>query len=485
MVDERVAVLTHAVRGRVLLKYLGQLALVLAILAILPLLVSLGHGEYAFSGRFLGIVLFLLGVFLLSCRLSAPAQLQANEAYAIVALTFCLSPLILSFGLSAIEAPYLDILFECISGVTTTGLSTLPDIAGQPRTFLFTRAYMQWFGGLGIVVFTIALLGDYHLATRRLLEGSEREGLASATRIYARRVVVVYGLLTAGGMLVLWLVLGNGFHALLLTLSAISTGGFAPFDDSLAGLTSPAAFAVLGLCVLGAVAIPVYLLLWLGNWRQALGDGELHGFLALVLGIGTLLFLLRWSLGHDPAMAARDALFLGLTAQTTAGFSTLAPAQLDDASQLLLVVAMFTGGGLGSTAGGIKILRLLILWRLLQLLLQRSALPEHAVVELRIGGRRLDEATLRRALAVIALFALLALLSWWLFLLAGHDPLPALFEVISALGTVGLSSGISQASLEPWFKGILMFNMLAGRLEILALLILLYPPTWLGRKPSP
>jgi trk system potassium uptake protein TrkH len=143
---------------------------------------------------------------------------------------------------------------------------------------------------------------------------------------------------------------------------------------------------------------------------------------------------------------------------------------------------MAIGGGVGSTAGGFKILRLLILMRLIQVMVQRAAMPPHAVQATRLGGRTLDDEDIQRALLLILLFGVVIVLSWLPFVAYGHDPLDALFEVVSATATVGLSAGITHDGLAGPLKGVLMFDMLFGRLEIIALLVVLYPPSWLGRR---
>jgi len=147
-----------------------------------------------------------------------------------------------------------------------------------------------------------------------------------------------------------------------------------------------------------------------------------------------------------------------------------------------MIFSMSVGGSIGSTAGGVKLLRLLLLLRLLQLLIRRSALPPHAVAEVRFGGRAVSAEEISRALLVILLFVAAAGLSWLPFVALGHAPLEALFEVVSALGTVGLSSGVTSAALDPALKAVLIADMLLGRLEFVALLVLLYPRSWIGNR---
>ena len=192
--------------------------------------------------------------------------------------------------------------------------------------------------------------------------------------------------------------------------------------------------------------------------------------------------------GQDaPALAPlpEQAPFSGVAAQTPPGFSTVPVEGRDPASKLVLILAMAVGGDMGSTAGGIKIFRLLVILKMVQHLFARTALPRHAVVDVRVAGRALESPEIALALVMVSLFAAVAVLSRLPFLIAGYDPLDALFEVVSALGTVGLSSGVSGPELPPLLKGVLCLDMLAGRLDILAFLVLFFPPTWRARPAAP
>ena len=481
---EQLKTLSYAVRPPVLAKYLGQLALVMSALVTAPLLVSVYFAEYFLTVRYAVVVAVLAAVGFTLSRLRAPAAIQSNEALAITGLAFILSPFIMAYPFTAFGLSYMDALFEAVSGVTTTGLSTLATVADKPHTFLFSRAWMQWYGGLGIVVLSVALLMGHEAATRRLVDPElSGESLAVATRIYARRVLVVYATLTILGIPVLWGLCGDGFAALTHVLAAVSTGGFSSFDDSAAGFTHwPARFFVMFLGLCGAVSLPLYFRAYHGGWRQVVNDVELRGLLAVAVIVGAALVLTMTEARGATWDTVGHALFLTLSAQTTTGFASLPLGELDHASKLVLIVSMLIGGSVGSTAGGIKILRLLILLRLLQLSIRRVAMPSHAVAQTQLGGRRLEDDDLLRALVLIALFGIVILLSWFPFVAAGYDPLNALFEVVSATATVGLSTGITSGELPGYLKAVLCIDMLAGRLEIVALLIVLYPGTWFGKR---
>ncbi len=482
MSNSRAQTLHYAARWSVIAKYLGLLAIMLALLTTVPLAAALLLGDSIAAWRYFVVVAVLLTVGVPLGRLSVPQQIQVNEALTVVLLAFLLGPAAMVWPMQAAGLPWLDAWFEALSGITTTGLSTLGSVEDKPPSFLFARAWMQWYGGLGIVILSVALFLRHGAPTRRLVDPEVTgDTLVSTTQAYARRVLVVYSALTLFGLALVWLTTGNGFEALCHTLSAVSTGGFSTHDDSLDGLPSRAAATTLiGVAWLGAVSLPLYYRIWSGGWQPLARDLELRALLIATLMMFAALYLLA-----DPAVMTGgwlDALLLGATAQTGTGFTSVNVAGLESSTKLLLIASMLIGGSIGSTTGGIKLLRLLLILRLVQLLLQRAAAPRHAVIESRLGGHRLDDEDLARALLLLVLFGALILFSWFIFLLYGHDPMNALFEVVSAAATVGLSTGVAAPDLDPVLKVVLGINMLAGRVEIVALLIVLYPGTWIGKR---
>ena len=209
----------------------------------------------------------------------------------------------------------------------------------------------------------------------------------------------------------------------------------------------------------------------------------MQGFLFAALLMTLLLTGSLWmQSGLHWTQALRQGALNALSAQSTAGFASLNISEIDAGSKLVLIFAMFLGGSIGSTAGGIKILRLLILMRLLYLLIQRTGMPRNAVAEARLGGRRLETDEIQNALCLVLVFLAFIALSWLPFVVMGHSPLDSLFEVVSAIGTAGLSAGITGPALHPFLKAVLCADMLLGRLEIIAWLILLFPGTWIGRR---
>jgi len=343
---------------------------------------------------------------------------------------------------------------------------------------------MQWSGGLGIVVLSVALLFPPGIAAKRLVDIEKAEDIIGGTRIYALRVLKVYLILTCLGVLLLILLGVGGFTALVHTLAAVSTGGFSRFDDSLSGLGSwVSQAAVILISFSGAVSLILYYRTIRQGLRKSIGDIEVR---ALVLSALISTFILAMCMGLWGSTAWRDVLrhapLMAFSAQTTAGFSTVNVSELTPASKLVLILSMTVGGSIGSTAGGMKILRLLILIKMFKLTVIRTCLPQHAVLEPRLSGLRIESEEIGKALLVILLFIFVIVVSWLPFVIFGYDPLDALFEVVSATGTVGLSSGVTGPDLPSFLKGVLCADMLMGRLEIIALLVILYPRTWFGRR---
>jgi trk system potassium uptake protein TrkH len=476
--------LRYAVRFRVIFKYFGQLCLVLAVLTMVPLVMSLYFDERDITLRYAVVVCGLAGLGLGTVRLRAPSGMQANEGMVLVALMFLFTPLAMCYPMMSSGLSFLDALFEAISGVTTTGLSTKATLVGAPATFLFSRAWMQWYGGLGIVVLSLALVMQPGLVAKGLAgTETETDDLVGGTRARAQRVLKVYGALTALGIIGSLLVGVGFFDAVLYTFAAVSTGSFAPHDGSLASLGWLAQWWITLLCLAGAIPLMFYHRMVHEKRRVAVEFLQLQAVVitsvVASLAVGASM---RLSAGMAWPQVLHHAPLLAFSAQTTAGFSSMPCAQLDAGSKLILIFSMLVGAGLGSTAGGFKLLRLLMAASVFRVILLRTCLPKHAVIEPRLAGRRLQDEEIRAALLLILLFVVVVALSWLPFVAVGYSPLDSLFEVVSAMGTVGLSVGLTSATLPALLKGILCVDMLMGRLEIIAWLVMLYPGTWFGRR---
>ncbi len=314
-------------------------------------------------------------------------------------------------------------------------------------------------------------------------DSREVDDVVGGTRAHARRVLVTYLALTLLGVGAL-VALGVGaFDATLHAFASVSTGGFASHDGSLAVFPGRVRVTILALCFAGAVPLSLYYRTLYRHPRQILSDPQLRSLALLCALAVAALAGFQW-LSTDAAVPLADLAVTAVSAQTTAGFSSIAMSELAPGPKLIVIASMFVGGGLGSTAGGIKIFRLLVCLRILGLLLDRISILRSGRASLRLGGDPVSPDEVEWVVGVVSAFGILVALSWLAFLTYGYAPLDSLFEVVSAVGTVGLSAGITSAELPAFLKGVLSLDMLMGRVEVVAFIVLLRPSTWLGRRRS-
>lgn len=477
--------LIYPVRIRTLGKYLGQLLLILAILNCAPLAMAIVHQDYTLVARYATLIIPLSLMGLILSRLRAPKMVQGNEAMVLVCLIFLLGPLFMVYPLTSAGLSTADAFFEAVSGVTTTGLSVLSTTEDVPATYLFSRSWMQWYGGLGIVVLSLAwLIPPGKTAKTLALPESQPEDLVGNTRSFARRILLVYSVLTLVGIVVLWLLGTNFFHSILYSLTAVSTGGFSPHDQSLSQFShwSPQVF-ITALALLCAVPLNFYYTTFIYRRSVSVEVGQL--VLLFVMGAIVSLvlsYLISQQYSYSASQSLLHGFVNGFSAQTTSGFSSIPTGELKTPAKLLLILAMFLGGGVGSTSGGIKVLRLWIFLASLKYLLTKIALPPHGVSRPGLWKKNFSGEEIQGALTLVLVFILTIIISWILFIAWGFPPIDSLFEVVSAVSTVGLSTGITGPELPNFLKGVLCVDMLLGRLEIIAWLVFLSPRTWYKRN---
>ncbi|MFQ6026901.1 MAG: TrkH family potassium uptake protein [Dehalococcoidia bacterium] len=462
------AVLVHL---RLVLRLLG-------LLLIPSIVVALSFREYWQAVIFAGLSAATLAQGFLGVPSPRP-DLELKEALVVTALAYLLFSL-LGGLLFLTEAPYIDGVFESMSGFTTTGLSTL-EVTQLPISLLFFRASAQWVGGAGIIVITLVVLSGPGRASFQLY-GAEfgQPNLVGSVIATARIVMITYAALTALGYLV-FLAVGMGpFDSLLHILSSVSTGGLSPHRDSIGHYPQPQVqAAVVVFMILGAIAFPLYYLARRQGPKRLLEDLQLR-YLLFIIVAGSVVFFVTLGphLGH-----LLPAIFQATSAITGTGFSTVDIVDWSEGSQSLAILMMLVGGSAGSTAGGIKLLRLIILLHLAGWLLARAMLPQEArLPPLRYGSHTISNTELKEIIGFLLLFLLVFTLAGLALTLSGASALSALFESASALGTVVLSSGITHAGAALWIKILLIFEMWVGRLELLPAVVLLYPRTWSLRR---
>ena len=417
--------------------------------------------------------------------------MSRNEGYIVVALSWVFFSV---FGM----VPYLwggfipnitDAFFETMSGFTTTGATILDNIESMPHGILFWRSLTQWIGGLGIVCFTIVLLPGFG-ASSQMLYLSEATGvthnkLCPKTRVMARYIFMVYILLTAVESALL-MAGGMGlFDAVCHSMTTTATGGFSTKQASIAYWHSPYIEYVVSLfMLLSAINFSLYIVACKSKWKQLRKNTELKWFACsvglLTLVISVVLFLNN---GYGVEEAFRKSLFQVATCHTSCGFATDDYNLWPPFTWMLLIFAMLSGGCTGSTSGGVKNLRLIIIANCIrnqfrQILHPRAVLPVRA-------GFPFDNKLVTTVLVFFAAYLSVAFTGWTLLMAFGVGFTEAMSTVISAMGNVGPGLGsfgpaFSWASLPDAAKWILSSLMLIGRLEIFGFLLIFYRSTWKG-----
>jgi trk system potassium uptake protein len=393
-----------------------------------------------------------------------------------------------------VESP-VAAFFESVSGFTTTGATIFGDIEALPRGILLWRALTQWLGGMGIIVLGIAVLPFLGVGGMQLFRaevpGPTPERLQPRITQTAKVLWLVYAGLTAA-QVVLWLLGGVPFYeSLLHALTTLSTGGFSPHNASIAAYDSAYIHYVTILFMyIAGVNFALHFRALTGQPRRYLVDSEWK-FFTLVIGLATVLVLasvaragLYAAPGLEPAF--RDSLFQVVAIGTTTGYATADYELWPVAPQVLLLFLMLMGGMAGSTAGGMKAIRVLVLLRHALTELRHSVHPR-AVLVTRVGRRAIGNAELLNILAFILLFFLLYAAGVAGLAALGLDLVTALGAAASALGNIGPGLGaVGPADHYGWLgtapQLLLTFLMLAGRLEIFTVLLLLHPALWRGGR---
>lgn len=413
------------------------------------------------------------------------------EAYIVVAISWVFFTV---FGMF----PYLlggyipnitDAFFETMSGFTTTGATILDNIESMPYGILFWRSLTQWIGGLGIVCFSIALLPEFGVSSQMLYlseaTGVTHNKICPKTRVMARYIFLVYILLTViesallkvGGM--------SLFDAVCHSMATIATGGFSTKQESIAYWHSPYIEYVVSLfMLLSAINFSLYIVALRGSWKQLWQNVELRWFASsaglLTLIISTALILNN---GYGVEEAFRKSLSQVATCHTSCGFATDDYNLWPSFTWMLLIFAMLSGGCTGSTSGGIKNLRMVIVALCIRNQF-RQILHPRAVLPIRAGSM-FDNKLVTMVLVFFAAYMSVAFIGWTLLMAFGVGLTEAMSTVISAMGNVGPGLGsfgpaFSWAALPDATKWILSSLMLIGRLEIFGFLLIFYKSTWSG-----
>ncbi len=379
-----------------------------------------------------------------------------------------------------LDFPIINGVFEAMSGWTGTGLTVTPDSSQIPHTMQFWRSLTQWIGGVGVIVLMVSILTRPGTGTNKLYKSEARSEKIHPSIVSTVRTIWWIFLGFSIFSVLLYIVAGMPpWEALNHAMTGIATGGFDITGNSLAVYDSvPIEIVSIPMMLMGAIPFLVHYKILNGNFK-AIKELQTRTLLFIAL-VGSLILIAENSLQFSVLQAIRGSVFQFVSALTCTGFQTSNVFQWSAASKLIVFSSMIIGGAAGSTAGGIKIFRFVLIFKGAKRWFKKISLPTNAIFSFKFNGDRLDDDAANRIIAEASIITIL----WIIFLAVGiftllHTTPPqfdlsdVMFEVASAQGNVGLSTGIVAPDSHVLTKTILIFNMWIGRLEIIPVLMLI------------
>lgn len=410
-----------------------------------------------------------------------------REALLAVLLMWLVVPALgaVPYALSGYFSP-LNALFESVSGFTTTGATVLRDFPGLPRSLFMWRSLTQWVGGIGIIVIFVSVFPQLAIAGRQLFfaeaPGPTEERLTPRLRQTAATLLSVYGGLTLA-CAVAYLIAGMPlFDAVAHSLTTLSAGGFSPDPLSFEGYSSAALeWVAIVFMFLAGANFALQFRLFTGRSLALLGDPEFRAY-ALIVGVSSLALVLFLGEAFASGDLLRHSLFQTISILTTTGFASADFSLWPGEGQMVLLVLMFIGGSAGSAAGGVKIVRWLILLRMSGRELQRTLHPRGVFV-VRLGRGVVPEDVLRAIAGFITLYVFLFGVTTAVLVMLGSDLVTAFTASIACLGNIGpgladVGPMLNFAELHPVSRALLAFDMYAGRLEVVAVFVVFTSSWW-------
>ena len=472
---------------RMITYILGWILLFEAGFLLIPTVTALVYTEQAIKSFLLSIAICVAVSVLLILKKPKNTSLRSRDGFVIVSLSWIVLSLFgaIPFMLTGVTTSFVDALFETVSGFSTTGASIFPDVEILPRSILMWRSFTHWVGGMGVLVFIMAFLP---LSGGRNMHIMKAESPGPSVSKLVPRVrttaLLLYGIYFVLTLLEFVLLLCGGmgaFDALNTAFATAGTGGFATRSDSMNGF-SPFIQIVVGVfMLLFSLNFGSYFLAIKGRFKEAF-TCEIRTFLLIVAAAVTLITLNIRGMFATAGEAIRHSFFTVSSIISTTGFATADFNLWPQFSCAVLVLLMFIGACAGSTGGGMKVSRIIIYFKAAVREL-RTAIHPKQVKKITIDGKPVEQAVVRSSLVFLVCFALTFIFSILIVSLDNYDLTTGFTAVTATMNNIG--PGLNAvgptgnfAFFSPLSKLVLIFDMLAGRLELFPMLLLFSPTTW-------
>lgn len=475
-------------------RVLGALLVVEAILFLPAMFVGIYYREQSWSDLGISAIMAtIVGVIFILSSEKFTNTIRPKDGLAIVALGWFFASLFgaMPFYLSGTLNSFVDAFFETISGFTTTGASVIPNVEIVDKGILFWRGFTHWVGGMGILVFSLALLPALGVGSFQIFKAESPGPIAGKVapriRSTARLLYLSYLLLTVLQIILLLLGGMSFFEASVHSFSTMGTGGFGIKNDSVASYNDYLQMVLAVFMVLAALNFSMYFLLWKKRFHEFFRDNEAQ-FFGFVIGTSTLLIMLELITEDNYGLwiAIRDGFFQVTSIISTTGLANTDFILWPESSQLILVLLMFIGGCAGSTAGGMKVIRVLVSLKLVKREFSKIAHPR-AYAPIKINNKILSNEVVAGINSFMMLHMSVFVIGVLLISLEGYDHVTSITAVAATLNNVGpglslLGPKYNYSFFNDFSKMALSLLMLMGRLELYTVIALFAPKRWMDES---
>ncbi|MGN0710525.1 MAG: TrkH family potassium uptake protein [Anaerovoracaceae bacterium] len=484
---------------KIFIRATSVMSLLTGLFMTLPLIISFVNGENNAAAAFLisMIPLMIIGGLVYSNSTPSHTSLTVRDGFLIVSFSWVLVSLMgaLPYFISGEFPGFADAFFEAASGFSTTGASILTDIEAMPRGLLFWRAFTHWIGGMGILVFTIAMLPSLGTGANIIASaeapGPTMDKITPKMSDTAKHLYIIYSIFTFVLIVLLKIAGMNWFDAFTNAFSTIGTGGFASYNNSIAYYNSPLIEAIIIVfMILAGTNFNLYFFAFHKRTgiAQLFADEEFRYYIGIIGVISTLIAinLCLSDIYGSFLESFRYSSFQTVSIMTTTGFATADFDVWPTFSKMLIFLLFFIGGCSSSTSGGIKVVRVLIMLKLIKRAIQVSLHP-NAIVTIKLNEKKISIDTVSIIANFIFLTVLTAFTATLIVTLNGFDLVTSFSAVLTCIGNIGPGFNLVGPSMNfsifsAPVKVLLSFLMIGGRLELYTFIIVFTPHFWAQDK---
>lgn len=459
-----------------------------AFFLIIPLVASIGYGENTLFPLLLTIGICIVIGLPITLRKPKESTLHSRDGYVIVSLSWIVLSAFgaLPFVFSGAIPNYIDALFETVSGFTTTGATILSDVEAVPKSLLLWRSFTHWVGGMGVLVFIMAFLplsGGQNLHIMKAESpGPSVSKLVPRIKTTALLLYAIYLVMTALEFVLLLFGGMSVFDAINTAFATAGTGGFAVRNDGLAGYSDAVRMIVTVFMILFSINFNVYFLLLSKKFKDALKVSEVWYYLAIIAAATAVITVNIKGMFPSVGEAFRNAIFTVSSMISSTGFTAVDFNLWPELSRTIIVLVMFIGACTGSTGGGIKVYRIVILFKSMGKELHTLIHPKQ-VKKIRMDSHEIGHEVIRSVNVFMVCFILVFVISLVCISFEDYDLITNFTAVTTTINNIGPGLDLVGPTSNFGFfssfsKIVLIFDMLAGRLELFPMLLLFAPVTW-------